>query len=117
MVILRAQLIPGPEQALRLDGHAGDGNVVEASHGEERGGEVVPASAEGGLSCITSRPELERGRSTRPRPGASSSTRFGRQSVSIRYPRVWRDRLEVMVFPVITGESGSDPILSGLPDI
>jgi dihydrofolate reductase len=27
------------------------------------------------------------------------------------------DRLEVMVFPVITGESGSDPILSGLPDI
>ena len=27
------------------------------------------------------------------------------------------DRLEVTVFPVITGESGSDPILSGLPDI
>src|SRR3712207_1265343 len=27
------------------------------------------------------------------------------------------DRLEVMVFPVITGESGSDPILAGLPDI
>ena len=27
------------------------------------------------------------------------------------------DRLEVMVFPVITGESGSDPILSDLPDI
>lgn len=27
------------------------------------------------------------------------------------------DRLEVMVFPVITGASGSDPILAGLPDI
>ena len=27
------------------------------------------------------------------------------------------DRLEVMVFPVITGESGEDPILAGLPDI
>lgn len=27
------------------------------------------------------------------------------------------DRLEVMVFPIITGESGSDPILSDLPDI
>ena len=27
------------------------------------------------------------------------------------------DRLEVMVFPTITGASGSDPILAGLPDI
>jgi dihydrofolate reductase len=27
------------------------------------------------------------------------------------------DRLEVMVFPVITGASGEDPILAGLPDI
>ena len=27
------------------------------------------------------------------------------------------DRLEVMVFPIITGESGEDPILAGLPDI
>jgi dihydrofolate reductase len=27
------------------------------------------------------------------------------------------DRLEVMVFPVITGESGEDPILADLPDI
>jgi dihydrofolate reductase len=27
------------------------------------------------------------------------------------------DRLEVMVFPVITGESGENPILAGLPDI
>jgi dihydrofolate reductase len=27
------------------------------------------------------------------------------------------DRLEVMVFPVITGASGADPILAGLPDI
>ncbi len=27
------------------------------------------------------------------------------------------DRLEVMVFPVITGESGANPILAGLPDI
>jgi hypothetical protein len=27
------------------------------------------------------------------------------------------DRLELMVFPVITGASGSDPILAGLPDI
>ena len=27
------------------------------------------------------------------------------------------DRLEVMVFPVITGASGSDPILAGLPDV
>ena len=27
------------------------------------------------------------------------------------------DRLDVMVFPVITGESGKDPILAGLPDI
>ncbi len=27
------------------------------------------------------------------------------------------DRLEVMVFPVITGVSGEDPILAGLPDI
>ena len=27
------------------------------------------------------------------------------------------DRLEVMVFPVITGASGENPILSGLPDI
>lgn len=27
------------------------------------------------------------------------------------------DRLEIMVFPVITGESGADPILTGLPDI
>ena len=27
------------------------------------------------------------------------------------------DRLEVTVFPVITGESGEDPILAGLPDI
>ncbi len=27
------------------------------------------------------------------------------------------DRLEVMVFPVITGASGEDPTLAGLPDI
>ena len=27
------------------------------------------------------------------------------------------DRLEIMVFPVITGASGSDPILADLPDI
>ncbi|BEP15946.1 dihydrofolate reductase family protein [Acidothermaceae bacterium B102] len=27
------------------------------------------------------------------------------------------DRLEVMVFPVITGQSGSNPVLAGLPDI
>ena len=27
------------------------------------------------------------------------------------------DRLEVMVFPIITGVSGEDPILAGLPDI
>lgn len=27
------------------------------------------------------------------------------------------DRLEVMVFPIITGESGENPILAGLPDI
>lgn len=27
------------------------------------------------------------------------------------------DRLEVIVFPVITGASGSNPILAGLPDI
>ncbi|WP_233196721.1 dihydrofolate reductase family protein [Verrucosispora sp. ts21] len=27
------------------------------------------------------------------------------------------DRLEILVFPVITGASGSDPILAGLPDI
>ena len=27
------------------------------------------------------------------------------------------DRLEVMVFPIITGESGKNPILAGLPDI
>jgi riboflavin biosynthesis pyrimidine reductase len=27
------------------------------------------------------------------------------------------DRLEVMVFPAITGASGSDPILADLPDI
>jgi dihydrofolate reductase len=27
------------------------------------------------------------------------------------------DRLELMVFPVITGASGKDPILAGLPDI
>jgi len=27
------------------------------------------------------------------------------------------DRLEVMVFPVITGESGENPILADLPDI
>ena len=27
------------------------------------------------------------------------------------------DRLEVMVFPVITGVSGTNPILAGLPDI
>ena len=27
------------------------------------------------------------------------------------------DRLEVMVFPIITGVSGEDPILTGLPDI
>lgn len=27
------------------------------------------------------------------------------------------DRLEVLVFPIITGASGSDPILSALPDI
>ncbi len=27
------------------------------------------------------------------------------------------DRLEVLVFPVITGASGEDPILAGLPDI
>jgi dihydrofolate reductase len=27
------------------------------------------------------------------------------------------DRLEVMVFPVISGASGEDPILAGLPDI
>ena len=27
------------------------------------------------------------------------------------------DRLEVMVFPVITGESGRNPVLAGLPDI
>ena len=27
------------------------------------------------------------------------------------------DRLEVMVFPVITGATGSDPILADLPDI
>lgn len=27
------------------------------------------------------------------------------------------DRLDVMVFPVITGESGEDPILADLPDI
>ena len=27
------------------------------------------------------------------------------------------DRLEVMVFPVIAGESGGNPILTGLPDI
>jgi dihydrofolate reductase len=27
------------------------------------------------------------------------------------------DRLELMVFPVITGDSGSDPLFAGLPDI
>ena len=27
------------------------------------------------------------------------------------------DRLELTVFPVITGESGSNPVLAGLPDI
>jgi len=27
------------------------------------------------------------------------------------------DRLEILVFPIITGASGSDPILAGLPDI
>jgi hypothetical protein len=27
------------------------------------------------------------------------------------------DRLEVMIFPVITGASGETPILAGLPDI
>lgn len=27
------------------------------------------------------------------------------------------DRLELMVFPVITGDSGSDPIFANLPDI
>ena len=27
------------------------------------------------------------------------------------------DRLEVIVFPIITGASGEDPILAGLPDI
>lgn len=27
------------------------------------------------------------------------------------------DRLEVMVFPIITGASGELPILAGLPDI
>jgi len=27
------------------------------------------------------------------------------------------DRLELMVFPVITGESGRNPVLAGLPDI
>ena len=27
------------------------------------------------------------------------------------------DRLEITVFPIITGASGSDPILAGLPDI
>ena len=27
------------------------------------------------------------------------------------------DRLEVMVFPIITGASGEDPILAGVPDI
>ena len=27
------------------------------------------------------------------------------------------DRLELMVFPVITGQSGSNPVLAGLPDI
>jgi dihydrofolate reductase len=27
------------------------------------------------------------------------------------------DRLEITVFPIITGKSGSDPILAGLPDI
>ncbi len=27
------------------------------------------------------------------------------------------DRLEVLVFPIITGASGADPILAGLPDI
>jgi riboflavin biosynthesis pyrimidine reductase len=27
------------------------------------------------------------------------------------------DRLEVMVFPIITGESGDDQILADLPDI
>ena len=27
------------------------------------------------------------------------------------------DRLEILVFPIITGASGSDPILTGLPDI
>jgi riboflavin biosynthesis pyrimidine reductase len=27
------------------------------------------------------------------------------------------DRLDLMVFPVITGESGADPILADLPDI
>ncbi len=27
------------------------------------------------------------------------------------------DRLDLMVFPVITGESGSDPVLTDLPDI
>lgn len=27
------------------------------------------------------------------------------------------DRLELMVFPVITGDSGSDPLFTGLPDV
>jgi riboflavin biosynthesis pyrimidine reductase len=27
------------------------------------------------------------------------------------------DRLEVMVFPIITGASGEQPMLAGLPDI
>jgi dihydrofolate reductase len=27
------------------------------------------------------------------------------------------DRLELMVFPVITGDSGADPVFAGLPDI
>jgi hypothetical protein len=60
MVILLAQLVPGPEQTLRLDRHAGDGNVVQASHGEERCGKDVPASAEGGLACVTGWTQFER---------------------------------------------------------
>jgi len=27
------------------------------------------------------------------------------------------DRLELMVFPVVTGDSGADPVFAGLPDI
>jgi hypothetical protein len=76
-----AQVVPGAEQALRLNRPTRDRYLADSSGGEEGGREVVPASIE---RCLPRTPRVvddQRVDVDQPRFGARSSTGLGRQSV------------------------------------